>query len=124
MSSYGEIVTGIYKTGKYVGKITEEKGDRSVVQVLAVLKHPQQGDLHQGKSAQVPYFHERRALSYLEKTNIPNVYIKAFEGEVPNYEESLKLSLLKAKEELQRESSDYANKALLLLNKLETEYFK
>ncbi|TKJ07484.1 kinase, partial [Bacillus cereus] len=47
----GEIVTGIYKTGKYIGEVTNSRPGSYVVKVLAVLKHPVQGDLHNVKQA-------------------------------------------------------------------------
>ena len=64
-----------------------------VVKVLAVLKHPVQGDLHNVKQADVPFFHERRALAFREQTNIPEQMVKKYEGEIPDYTDSLKLAL-------------------------------
>src|SRR5690554_8218097 len=85
----GQIVTGIYNTGKYVGEVVEDRNERYLIQVLAVLKHPKQGDLHHPNSVDVPLFHERRALAYKEKANIPKVYVKEYIGEIPDYKESL-----------------------------------
>ncbi|MDQ0255682.1 kinase-associated protein B [Evansella vedderi] len=120
----GQIVTGIYKTGKYIGEITEIKPERYVVKVLAVLKHPQQGDLHQAKSAHVPFFHERRALAYREKTNIPNVYVKSYDGDIPEYKESLRIAVDEQKEALEKDGSEWAAKSLEILQSLEKDYFK
>ncbi|WP_029625977.1 sporulation phosphorelay system protein KapB, partial [Streptococcus sobrinus] len=58
----GEIVTGIYKTGKYIGEITNIRPQFYLVKILAVINHPVQGDLHNPRQADVPFFHERRAL--------------------------------------------------------------
>lgn len=120
----GQKVTGIYKTGKYIGEITEIKPERYVVRVLAVLKHPQQGDLHQAKSANVPLFHERRALAFREQTNIPAVYVKDYDGTIPDYKESLKKALEEQKTDLEEDSSDWAKKSLEMLKNLEQDYFR
>ncbi|MDG5788447.1 kinase-associated lipoprotein B [Evansella sp. AB-P1] len=120
----GDIVTGIYKTGKYIGEITEVKKDRYVISILAVVKHPQQGDLHHPKGINVPFFHERRALAFKEKTNIPKAYIKEYKSEIPLYVESLKDALKKEKDVLISDESEWAKKSLELLNNLEKEYFK
>ncbi|WP_096435138.1 kinase-associated lipoprotein B [Alteribacter populi] len=120
----GETVTGIYKTGKYIGEIIEEKPERYVVKVLAVLKHPQQGDLHQPKGVDVPLFHERRALGYREKTNIPKPYVKKYEETVPVYKESLKGALDKEMSKLENDQSDWAKKSLEKLKSLEVDYFQ
>ncbi|MCD8511433.1 MAG: kinase-associated lipoprotein B [Bacillus sp. (in: Bacteria)] len=120
----GQKVTGIYKTGKYIGEITEVKPERYVVRVLAVVKHPQQGDLHQAKSVHVPFFHERRALAYREQTNVPNVYVKPYDGPVPEYKESLKKALEEQKQTLVADGSDWAKQSIEILNRLEEDYFK
>ena len=120
----GEIVTGIYKTGKYIGEITELKPERYVVKILAVLKHPTQGDLHQPKTADVPLFHQRRALGHREKTNIPSVYVKKYEGTVPEYKDSLRLAIQEEMAALQNDDSDWARKCMEALNSLEEDYFK
>jgi|SRR5579875_919333 len=120
----GTIVTGIYKTGKYIGEITEVRPQTYLVRVLAVLKHPMQGDLHNPKDADVQMFHERKALSFREQTNIPKQMVKPFEGEVPNYLDSLKEAVAKMKEELKENSSKWAEMSLQCLESLEEGYFK
>lgn len=120
----GQKVTGIYKTGKYIGEVTEIKPERYVIRVLAVLKHPQQGDLHQAKSVHVPFFHERRALSFREQTNIPNVYVKSYDGSIPDYKESLRKALSEQKQTLEEDGSEWAKQSLELLNRLEQDYFQ
>lgn len=120
----GQIVTGTYKTGKYVGKIIEQRGDRYLFEVLAVLKHPKQGDLHHPNSADVPLFHERRALAYKEKTNMPRVYIREYNEEIPDYNESLKKALYEEIEALQNDDSEFAKKSLQNLKNLEKSYFQ
>ena len=118
----GEIVTAIYKTGKYIGEITEVRPQHYLVRVLAVVKHPMQGDLHNPKDADVLIFHERKALSYREQANIPYKMVKSFENEVPDYMESLKESVAIMKKELAETSSEWAEMSLKALESLEKDY--
>jgi kinase-associated protein B len=118
----GEIVKAPYKTGVYIGEITAIRPEHYLVKVRAVVKHPTQGDLHQPKQVNVALFHERRALAEREQTNIPKGMVKKFEGDVPDYKESLKASLLRQREELQGDSSDWALLSLEKLSILEKEY--
>ena len=117
----GEIVTAIYKTGKYIGEITEVRPQPYLVRVLAVLKHPMQGDLHSPKDADVLIFHERKALSYREQANIPKKMVKPFESEVPDYTDSLKEAVDKMKKEL-AETSNWAEMSLKSIESLEKDY--
>jgi kinase-associated protein B len=103
----GTVVTGIYKTGKYIGEITEVRPQHYLVRILAVVKHPMQGDLHNPKEADVQIFHERKALSFREQTNIPKQMVKPFEGDVPEYQESLKEAVAKLKRDLAETSSPW-----------------
>ena len=118
----GNVVTGIYKTGKYIGEITEIRPQHYLVRVLAVMKHPMQGDLHHPKDADVHMFHERKALSFREQTNIPKQMVKPFEGEVPDYQESLKAALEKLRQELVEAGSDWANMSMRALETLQKDY--
>jgi len=120
----GQIVTGIYKTGKYIGEITDIRPQHYLVRVLAVLKHPIQGDLHHPKTADVLIFHERRALSYREQTNVPKQMVKPYEGEVPEYLTSLKEAVNKMKAELAETPTEWADMSLKMVESLEKDYFK
>ncbi|MED4229431.1 kinase-associated lipoprotein B [Neobacillus cucumis] len=120
----GNVVTGIYKTGKYIGEITEVRPQHYLVRVLAVMKHPMQGDLHNPKDADVLFFHERKALSYREQANIPKQMVKPFEGEVPDYQESLKEAIEKMKKELIEAGSEWASMSLQALDSLEKDFYK
>ncbi|WP_102345042.1 kinase-associated lipoprotein B [Bacillus sp. Marseille-P3661] len=120
----GQIVTGIYKTGKYIGEITAIKPQLYTIRVKAVLKHPQQGDLHAPKEADVLFFHERRALALNEQTNIPKTQVREYTEDVPDYTESLRIAISEQKQKLQSEKSDWANKSIEILEKLELDYFK
>lgn len=118
----GEIVTGIYKTGKYIGEITSVRPQHYLVKVLAVVKHPVQGDLHNPRQADVPFFHERRALAFREQTNIPQTMVKKYEGEIPDYTESLKEALAEQMAKLQEEDSSFAERSLQTLEQLKKDY--
>ncbi|WP_096156818.1 kinase-associated lipoprotein B [Bacillus sp. FJAT-45066] len=118
----GDKVTGIYKTGKYIGEITDVKPMHYLVKVLAVEKHPQQGDLHSPKDVDVPLFHERKALAFREQTNIPKNMVKLYEGEILEYKESLVLSLEKMEEKLKEENSNWAKRSLENVQVLKKDY--
>ena len=118
----GDTVTAIYKTGKYIGEITEVRPQHYLVRVLGVMKHPMQGDLHHPKDADVLMFHERKALSYREQTNIPKQMVKPFEGEVPDYQESLKQALEKMRKELAEANTEWADMSIRALESLQKDY--
>jgi kinase-associated protein B len=120
----GNKVTAHYKTGKYIGEITDIRPEHILVKVLAVAKHPMQGDLHHPKDADVPFFHERKALSYREQANIPKKMVKPFEEEVPDYQASLKEAVNNLKAELTSDSSQWAIQSLKNIEVLEKDYFK
>jgi len=123
--SIGSIVTAFYKTGKYIGEITEIRPQSYLVRVLAVLKHPMQGDLHQPKEAMVEIFHERKALSYREQMNAPKKMVKLYkEDSIPSYNESLQVALEKMRQELQADESAFAIQSMKNLDILNTEYYK
>ncbi|WP_141433844.1 kinase-associated lipoprotein B [Bacillus sp. 03113] len=125
MSEYqiGDKVTAFYKTGKYIGEITDIRPQAYLVKVLGVLKHPQQGDLHNPKEVQVALFHERKALSYREQTNVPKNMVKPYDGPIPQYADTLKEALQKMKAELMADPSPFAQLSLKNVETLEKEYF-
>ncbi|MBU8880749.1 kinase-associated lipoprotein B [Bacillus sp. FJAT-29790] len=120
----GDKVTAIYKTGKYVGEITDIRPQHYLVRVLGVIKHPMQGDLHSPKDAEVMFFHERRALAFREQTNVPKQMVKHYEEEIPDYKDSLKAALEKMKQELKETSTPWADQSLKNIESLEQDYFK
>ena len=120
----GDPVSAIYKTGKYIGEITDIRPQHYLVRVLAVLKHPAQGDLHSPKNIDVGFFHERRALAYREQANIPMKMVKPYTEEIPEYNQSLKEVVGTMKQELNEDSSPWALKCLELMESLENDYFK
>jgi kinase-associated protein B len=120
----GDIVTAINKTGKYIGEVTEDRNTAYLVRILAVLKHPMQGDLHNPKQTNVAMFHQRRALAYREQTNVPKNMVKPYEGETPDYHSSLKEAVSKMKETLSETDSEFNTLSLQHLEQLEMDYFK
>lgn len=118
-----DIVTAHYKTGKYIGEITNVGEQSYLVRVLAVLKHPTQGDLHHPKEAEVMLFHSRRALAFREQTNVPKKMVKIFEGDIPEYYESLNVAVDEIKEQLSKEESAWHKRSLEALEELEADYF-
>lgn len=117
----GDIVRAEVRSGHYVGELLELNGPRGLVKVLAVLKHPEQGDLHNPNNPDVPMFHERRALSFTEKTNVLLRDMKPYSGHVPEYTDSLKAAVaneIAALDRLQR----WAAKGLEQMQQLQREY--
>jgi kinase-associated protein B len=116
------IVKAQYKTGAYIGEEEEEKNGQVLIKILAVVKHPLQGDLHNPKRADVPFFQERRALSYGERTWVPVHTVKPFDEAVPDYKNSLKQSLQEHIAQLEAEDSEYGRKSILCLMQLQKDY--
>ncbi|WP_026558982.1 kinase-associated lipoprotein B [Bacillus sp. J37] len=119
----GDVVTGIYKTGKYIGVVTDIRQMHYLVQVKAVIKHPQQGDLHNPKQVDVQMFHERRALAFNEQTNVPKQMVKPFDGDIPDYQQSLQKAVISMKQDLEEMNTEWAQQSLNRLQVLEKEYF-
>ncbi|MCM3761299.1 kinase-associated lipoprotein B [Alkalihalobacillus oceani] len=117
-------VRAVYKTGVYLAELLEEQPDhqRALVKVAAVLKHPMQGDLHQPKEADVPLFHQRKALAEFEKTWVPLSSMKPYEGEIPSYQESLKAAFEKELANCQQLDSEWARKCEEKLKECAKEY--
>ncbi len=119
----GDVVTGIYKTGKYIGVVTDIRPMHYLVQIKAVIKHPQQGDLHNPKQVDVQIFHERRALAFNEQTNVPKQMVKSFDGDMPDYDQSLQKAVIAMKQDLEEMNTEWAKLSLNRLLVLEKEYF-
>jgi len=120
----GEIVKAHARSGTYVGKVIEDRGDRYLIEILAVLKHPLQGDLHNLNKLEDVFFHERKALAHHEKTNIKKAAVHLYDEKVPEYIPSLKESVQIYREKLEQETSAYNVQALRTLNKLEDEVYR
>ncbi|SNZ05922.1 kinase-associated protein B [Terribacillus aidingensis] len=124
MITIGSVVKARYKTGSYIGKVKEERGKFFLVEILAVLKHPQQGDLHNPKQTEDVFFHERRALAHHEKANIQKTAVSLYEEDVPDYSDSLQTALEQLQQTLHNEpASPYQQLALANLASLKKDYF-
>jgi kinase-associated protein B len=119
----GEHVIAAYKTGEYIGEVVDVSGMKAAVKVLAVVKHPTQGDLHNPNQANVGFFHQRRALANQEIALMPFDSISVYRQAVPEYGESLRKSLEKDKKSLLNDIL-FAQKCLQELESLEQDYFK
>jgi kinase-associated protein B len=122
--SIGEKVTAIYKTGKYIGEVTDVRPAAYLVRVLAVVKHPMQGDLHNPKQTDVSLFHQRRALAFREQMNVPKNMVRSYAEEIPDYKESLRTALERMKASLLENDKEWNKKSLEMLEGLEADYFK
>jgi kinase-associated protein B len=119
----GDKVTASYKSGTYIGEIVEVYPPRvAIVKILAVVKHPAQGDLHHPFEAGVPIFHQRRALSYQEKASAPLAGVKLYEGEVPEYRASLLQAVEAEIEKVESMPGEWASRSLKELEALKEEY--
>lgn len=119
----GEYVQGDYKTGRYIGKVIQDKGAKVVVEILAVVTHPYQGDLHHPFQADVAFFQQRKALAHHEKANIHKSSITPYDKELPSYLDSLRDALEEAKQEMDQRGDEWGKAALEQLKRLEQEYF-
>lgn len=120
----GDVVQAEYKSGIYVGEVVEVKVERrkALIKVLAVLKHPDQGDLHHPGQADVPLFHQRKALAYQEKVNVPLRLLSRYEGEIPDYQTSLMDAVNRELKALEHDDSPWARQSLNHLKALREEY--
>ncbi|MBS4208556.1 kinase-associated lipoprotein B [Bacillus sp. FJAT-50079] len=119
----GQIVTAFNKTGKYIGEITGIRPQTYTVRILAVLTHPRQGDLHNPNQVDVPYFHERKASAFREQVNVPENMVRPYEGEVPDYKESLRTAVNTLATKLKEKEDDpYSVRSLEALYVLLREY--
>lgn len=119
----GETVIANYNSGTYIGKAIEERRKFYLVEILAVHKHPTQGDLHNPGKVEGVGFYERKALSYTEKANVSKRQVKPYDGEIPDYKESLNKAFNALKKELESEDTDYNYAALKRLNDLFKHYY-
>lgn len=123
MINIGDTVQTSYNSGAYIGKVIEDRDNFYLVEVLAVLKHPTQGDLHHpGKVVNVA-FHERKALAFREKMNARKRKTQPYHGEIPNYITSLKKAVEELKEKLTAEDTLYNQKAMEKILDLEKYYY-
>ena len=123
--SIGQTVTVKSKTGEYIAKLLEYRNEQyAVVETLAVLKHPTQGDLHFPNQVNVPLFQQRKAHAFREKVVVNNNAIDLYEGEIPDYETSLKKAVDDKIEALKLKGNEWAIKSIELIEELKKEYFR
>lgn len=117
----GRIVKVSHKTGEYIAETVETDGRRTLVQVLAVLQHPTQGDLHHPYDPDAPMFHERRASAFREKVWVPESAVQPYDGAIPSYQESLMIALGAEMEKMDR-LQRWAQQCLYRLETLRKDY--
>lgn len=117
----GQLVQVKVRTGVYIGEIYELYSPRLVVTILAVMKHPEQGDLHHPYDPDVPLFHERRALSYTEKTTVLARDIQLYVGEVPDYKQS-RIQAVKAELDQLQKLNRWSAQSIAILDELMEDY--
>ncbi|MDB5083792.1 MAG: kinase [Bacilli bacterium] len=118
----GDVVIASYKTGEYIAELIEYNPPRAVVKVLAVAKHPEQGDLHHPQAVEVPLFHQRRALAYQEKAVVLISTLTHFVHEIPDYNKSLQTAIETDLKNLQR-LQQWAARSIDQLDQLKKDYF-
>lgn len=118
----GDLVRVTYKTGEYVTEVLENHDSKLLVKVLAVTKYPTQGDLHHPYEVDVPLFHQRPALSFQEKIMVPTQTVIRYNGEVPDYKESVRAALEREMEKLSK-MAIWAQRCLAQLETLHKETF-
>jgi len=123
MPNIGDIVKASYNSGTYVGKVIEDRRNFLLVEVLAVLEHPDQGDLHQRGQVEGVAFHERKALAYKEKFNARKRMTEKYDDEVPDYAQSLKTAVETLKRQLEAEESEFNKLSLARINDLEKDFY-
>lgn len=122
--SAGDLVLVEYNSGKYICEFEEDRGNFSLVKVLAVVKHPNQGDLHNPGQVEGVAFFERKALAYHEKINARKRMIQPYYGEVPEYNASLKKAFDQLKHELEKEDTPFNQASLNRLHNLKVHYYQ
>lgn len=62
-------------------------------------------------------------MAYREQTNIPHHMVKPYDGDIPDYQVSLKEAVEKLKQALHADDSKWAEKSRACLSSLEKDYF-
>lgn len=121
----GDLVIATYKTGEYICRYIEDRNERNaVVEVLAVRRHPTQGDLHFPNEVEVPLFHQRKALAFHEKAVVHISGLTPFKDELPDYDTSLRQALDEKYAKLSEKKNEWSERSIQELKDLERDYFK
>lgn len=118
----GDIVRVTQRTGEYITEVLEIHDSKLLVKVLAVTKYPTQGDLHSSYEVDVPLFHQRPALSYMEKFMTPVQGVIRYNGAIPDYKESVRQAMEREMEKLAKMAA-WAERCLAELEKMHKEAF-
>lgn len=118
----GDSVTAHYKSGKYTGTVTAIRPGGYTIKISSVLRHPAQGDLHHPNTADVSFFHERKALALGEQANIPESAVHPFDGEAENYKDSLQAAVIKLENRLLAKDDAFTVRSLQALQLVKNEY--
>ncbi|MGZ0049516.1 sporulation phosphorelay system protein KapB [Brevibacillus gelatini] len=118
----GDKVRVTQRTGEYIAEVLEIHDTKLLVKVLAVTKYPQQGDLHTAYEVDVPLFHQRPALSYQEKFMTPAASAIRYNGEVPDYKESVRIAMEREMEKLKKMAA-WSERCLAVLESMYKETF-
>ncbi len=118
----GDLVTAGYKSGTYIAEVVELVPPKATIKILAVMSHPEQGDLHHPMQTDVPFFHQRKALAYQEKVMVPLAGLVLYQGEVPLYRDSLREALEEKMAALERSGTPWAKRSLEELKQLRADY--
>ncbi|WP_078553361.1 sporulation phosphorelay system protein KapB [Bacillus alkalicellulosilyticus] len=121
----GSHVRASYKTGIYVGELLEVKAEenKALIKVVSVIKHPQQGDLHNPKQGDGVFFHQRKALAQYEKVYAPLSTVKPYDGEIVDYKESLQVAFDKVLADVKDKDDSWSKQSVLQLLELKKDYF-
>lgn len=119
----GDIVKTKYNSGIYVGKVIEDRKNFWLVEVKAVLRHPTQGDLHKPNQVEGVAFHERKALAHNEKMNARKRDTEFFNESVPNYNQSLKQSIIEFETELNEQDNLFNETSRQKLDDLKKHFY-
>lgn len=122
MAHVGDVVRAIYNSGEYIGEVVEiTASNKTAVKIAAVIKHPDQGDLHHPMKGDARRFFQRKALAFGEIALVPFHDLRPYSGEIPDYQASLLNALNRETERLQQIEL-WAHRSLLELADLRKEY--
>ncbi|MFD1361442.1 kinase-associated lipoprotein B [Lentibacillus salinarum] len=121
--SIGDMVQVKYNSGKYIGEVLEDRGERYLIKVHAVVKHPMQGDLHNPGETEGVFFQVRKALAHYEKMNVVKSAVKSFDGGLPDYGTSLKQAIADMKQQLSKKDTTFNQQSLKQIEELEQDVY-
>jgi len=122
MFEVNDWVLAEYNTGEYIGQIIElTPSGKLAVRIAAILKHPDQGDLHHPMQGDARRFFQRKALAFGEIALIVPRSARPYDGQVPDYESSLQEAFDREKRRLEQIAL-WAQRSLAELDGLRKDY--